>query len=430
MRLAYLVSRYPAVSHTFVLREVRELRSRGFDVRTFSIRRASAADALGTEAQAEAQQTRWLVPPRLSGLLAAAAWCSVTRPRRLLQTGLACVFQRGLSLAQRCLWLCYWIEGIQLAHWLVRDRIDHLHCHFGNSGSHTGQIAARLAGTRFSLTCHGSELLTVPGPQLARKVRHAAFVVCVSHYGRAQLMMVCPPADWPKLHVIRCGVATPRGAGSSWRSPPNPTILCVARLSPEKGHLVLLDAIARLRQNHPDLLCLLVGDGPMRPAIEAAVARLHLADAVRLMGALPFERVSELYPTVSATVLASFSEGVPVVLMEAMAAGCPVVATRVGGVGELVHDAVTGRLVAPGDADALADAIDWTLRNDAEARASAQRARALIEREFCVQASAVRLADLFTSAAERAPFDAAAVPPAPPAARHASITRATVDCPS
>lgn len=397
MRIAYLVSKYPAVSHTFIIREVAALRERGVEVGTFSVRRPTSSDVLGREATAEAARTRWLLWARPGAYGAALVW-TLGRPVRLLRTLGKAVGGRGMSLRQRIQGGCYFAEAVLLAYWLAEGGYEHLHCHFGNSGAHTGLLAAELAGVPFSMTCHGSELLEPERHRLGLKVRQAAFVACVSHYGRAQLMRVCPPEAWPRLHVIRCGVPCSDLSRQGTERPAGFAVLCVGRLSPEKGHLILLEALARVRARGCPAECVLVGDGPMRPVIERRVFQLGLEDAVRLVGSRPADRVREMYRSVNLVVLASFSEGVPVVLMEAMAAGCPVVATQVGGVPELIRDRLTGRLVAPGDAEALAEAVQWMLEHPVQARQMARRARRAVEGEFCQSASASRLAALFERA--------------------------------
>jgi len=394
MKVAYLTSKYPAVSHTFVMREVAALRALGVQVGTFSVRRPRPADILGDEAAQEARHTRWLVWARPSEYVR-ATWWALNHPLRLLQTLAVAVAARGMSLRQRVLWLCYLGEAMLLAYWLANDKYEHLHCHFGNSGSSTGLLAAKLAGVTFSMTCHGSELLEIGYFRTADKVAESTFVACVSHHGRAQLMLACPPEQWSKLHVIRCGLSPALSLAAPNKGQSSRTILCVGRLSPEKGHLMLLDALMRLHDRGCRAPCLLVGDGPMRKAVETGAARMGLNGSLRMAGALPSDEVMGLYSSARMVVLASFTEGVPVVLIEAMASGCPVVATRVGGVGELVQDGVTGRLVAPGDPEALAEAIEWALDHPADAQSMAQRARHLVEHEFCQKTSAERLAELF-----------------------------------
>lgn len=397
MKIAYLVSMYPDVSHTFIVREVKALRDRGVSVSTFSVRRPTRRNVLGEDAHREADATRALLPPPIGSLLAAFAWVLATRPLLTVRTLLQAVTGRGMTLGLRFKWLCYFGEAVLLAHWLARDEIGHLHCHFGNSGSSTGMLAARLARVPFSVTCHGSELLEIQEQRLPEKVARAAFVACVSYYGKAQLMRACDPELWGKLHIVRCGV-TPvevvpgRGVGGPAR------ILCVGRFSPEKGHLVLLDALAELRDRGNDFRCTLVGDGPLRTAAETRAQRLGLTDALTFTGSLEPERVAQLYQLASVVVLASFSEGVPVVLMEAMARGLPVVATHVGGVPELIRDGHSGLLVAPGDSQALAEAMQRVLADPDRAATLGRNGAQTVRDKFNSAASARRIAALFHSA--------------------------------
>ena len=396
MKVAYLTSRYPALSHTFVLREVLGLRARGVEVGTFSVRRAAAADTLGTQAAAEAAQTRWLVPVPWSQWLRAIAWAATTRPGRLGRTFFLAARQ-PVGLRQRLLWLCYFLEAVLLAWWLVRDGFQHLHCHFGNSGASTGMLAAEVAGLPFSMTCHGSELREPLRLALAQKVARAAFVVCVSWHGKAQLMLLCPPAHWSKLHVVRCGLALPEAAAPPVAQCDPPRVLCVGRLSAEKGHRVLLDALALLRMRQVNVSCVLVGEGPLRTDLEARSAALTLDGGVSFVGGLSVEQVFECYRAADVVVLASFSEGVPVVLIEALALGRPVVATSVGGVPELVRHRDTGLLVPPGNAAALADALQWVLAHPREAANLAANGRRWVQQEFAPDRALDQLVRLLES---------------------------------
>ncbi len=393
MTIAYLTSRYPAISHTFVLREVQALRQRGIRVATFSVRRTPRRELLDPEALAEAESTRSLLPPPLPAIVAALVWAIFTRPFRLASTALFALTRPALPLRQRLLWGGYFCEAVLLAWWMHRSRCGRLHCHFGNSGSSTGMFAARLAGIPFSLTCHGSELLEPGRYRLAEKVHWASFVICVSRHGRSQLMLLTDPREWSKLHVIHCGLdpaAEPH---------PGPDeeggILCVGRLAPEKGHLVLLDALVLLRERGVTVRCRLVGEGPMRSAIESRAAVLDIRDQLTLMGAQGADQVMRLYPSAAMVVLPSLSEGIPVTLMEAMRCGLPVVASRVGGVAELVRDHETGLVVAPGYARELADAIQWVLEHPASAAEMGQRAVRMIDEQFNLCRSADALSTLF-----------------------------------
>lgn len=207
MKVAYVCSRYPAVSHTFIYREIAALRRRGVEVGTFSIRRPAAADLLDPEARQEAATTRVLVPCSAGTLLRSMGWVWTTRFRRAARVLRQAVGRGNHNMAERLLGLGYYLEAMVLSRWLVTEGFDHVHCHFGNSGAHPAMMAAELAGLSFSMTCHGSELLDPRRHRLADKVARAAFVACVSKYGKAQLMLHCPPREWPKLQVVHCGLS-------------------------------------------------------------------------------------------------------------------------------------------------------------------------------------------------------------------------------
>lgn len=392
MKIAYLASRYPAVSHTFITREILALRGLGVRIETYSVREVGSDPAFDDVARAELERTGHLVPVGIGELLASCLWCLTTRLASTLLVIWDITRPRGLGRSARVKWICYFAEAAVLARRLVRGGVTRLHCHFGNSGASTGLLAARLAGVRFSMTCHGSELRSPESYRLAEKVAQADFVACVSHFGRAQLMLATPPAQWSKLHVVRCGVSPPSAPPHS----PSATlrILCVARLSPEKGHMILLDALATLAEHAIDFRCTLVGDGPERAAIASRVAALSLGGRVALTGAMSPADVQAQYPMHDVVVLGSLAEGVPVVLMEAMSHRLPVVATWVGGVAELVEHGVSGQLVPPSDATALAKAIESLARRRGEHAAMGAAGAQRVNEEFSLPACVEPLAKL------------------------------------
>jgi len=220
-------------------------------------------------------------------------------------------------------------------------------------------------------------------------------VACISEFCRSQAMLFSDRTHWDKLHIVHCGIDPSRYDGPPGGAGP---ILFVGRLASVKGIPVLLDAMARLRGAYPDARLVLVGDGPERPAIEAA-ARAHpgLTPAVTFLGYQSQDEVARHLASASMLVLPSFAEGVPVVLMEAMAAGKPVIATQVGGVAELVQDGVSGRLVPAGDDRTLEAAIKGLL-SDPKARARMGEAgRRTVRQEFDAMEEAARLGILFVS---------------------------------
>ena len=356
--VAYLVSRYPAVSHTFIRREIAELRSRGLRIDTFSLRREPREALRYEEDQREQDATFHILPASLSGT-AGALFSTLRRPARWLRT-----LYTALSLrppgARSLLWACfYFAEAMILVREFEKRGIAHLHSHFADSGSFVGLLACRYLGLGWSVTLHGASDFDNPGlRRLDRKIEFASFVACVSDYGRAQAMRASSPAHWGKLCVARCGLDLSKLSNEPFRRQPlRLRVLCVARLSPEKALPGLVEAFAAAVDSGLDAELCLVGDGPERERIEDHIGVLGLGDRCRLTGALGEAEVAKEYAEADVFALPSFMEGLPVVLMEAMAAGLPVIAPRLTGIPELVIDEETGLLFTPGRWDQLATAL-------------------------------------------------------------------------
>lgn len=393
MRLAYVVSIYPAQSHTFIHREIESLRARGFEIDTYSIRKAGAGNILGEASQAEAARTRWLVPPNPLALLTAICWGLATRPLLLARVFFEAVAAPRTGLRDRALWVCYYGEAVLLAYWMVQRGTDHLHCHFGNSGSNTAYLASRLSGIPMSITFHGIDLDEPVRHRHAVKLAHALFAVCISKFGRSRLMYSTPPEHWDKIRIVHCGLTPPE----STTPPPAAAnhLVCVARLSVEKGHLVLFKALASLKAKGLPFHCTLVGDGPMRSELETRVRDMGLDDCITFAGAQPPPQVADRFRQANVGLLASFGEGIPVVLMEAFSHARPVISTYVGGIPELVRDGVNGYLVPPGSAGDLAYAIERVLQDPTAAAAMGQRGRETVLTEFREDTGAELLDALF-----------------------------------
>jgi glycosyltransferase involved in cell wall biosynthesis len=278
----------------------------------------------------------------------------------------------------------HFAEAMMLASELDRRQIAHLHNHFANSGATVGLLASRYLELPWSLTLHGISETDYPaGVLLPAKLQAAEFVACVSHFGRAQAMRIVASEYWQKLMIVRCALdlralrpRTPRSAGGRVR------VICIGRLSPEKGHLGLLDAFAQARTRGADAELVLVGDGPERANIERAIAELRLTSYVSLRGRLAEPETLAEIAASDVLVSASFMEGLPVVLMEGMALGLPVIAPRVAGVPELVEDKVNGLLFTAAVWSELALKLQ-ELSADRALRESLGRAgRAKVEAEF------------------------------------------------
>ncbi|MEE4118126.1 MAG: glycosyltransferase [Paracoccaceae bacterium] len=396
VRIAYLTGEYPRASMTFVLREVAALRRQGLDTITCAVRRTGPADLIGPEEEDAARETFYVLARARNplALLADHAAALAAAPGR---------YMRAAALAARtarpglrgALWQAfYFVEAAVLARHLRRQGATHLHNHFATSSASLAMIASEMSGLPYSFTLHGpADLFDPRGWRLDEKVARARFVVCISRFARSQAMLWSDRRHWPKLHVIHCGVELHRYGGGVPRAPGTGLeLLFVGRLVGVKGLFVLLEALALLGRR--DLRLTLVGDGADRAALEAEARRLGIA--ARFLGYRSQSEVADALRGADALVLPSFAEGVPVVLMEAAASGLPVVATRVAGVEELVRDGESGIVVPPGDAAALAGALERLADMTPEMRGRMGRAgRTIVAAGFDLDVEASKLAALF-----------------------------------
>ena len=397
-RIGYLTSQYPAPSHTFIRREIAALRAAGTNIVTYSIQRAPT----GLDAEldrAAAIETFTVLARPLVDYAKAHITGIVTRPGRYLRT-LRLASRHRVPGVRAALWsLFHFAEAILLAKRLEADGIGHLHNHFANSAATVGLLASRFAAIDWSLTLHGISEFDYPAGLLLRdKIEAAKFVACVSRFGMAQAMRLIPPSEWSKLSIVRCGIdlATLPSRPASPPIAAGPVqVIAVGRLSPEKGHAGLLEATAMVRNRGIAVALTIVGDGPEAGSLAAQVKHLGLESIVHFPGRQDEQSALASIAAADMLVLSSFMEGLPVVLMEAMALGVPVVATRVAGIPELVRDKVSGLLFDPADWAALADAIA-TLANDTALRGRlAVEGRLRIDQEFAIERAVARLPALF-----------------------------------
>ncbi len=362
--IGYLTSQYPAPSHTFIRREVAELRRRGIEIATFSVQ--ATAGSLGGLDREEAAATHSLqgAPVRSLGAAIRAGrfwrrWPSAFRVGWSVRApGIAGAFKTVL----------YFVEALALADAMERRGIAHLHNHFSNAGASVGVVAARLAGLSWSFTVHGSADFDGEGAlSLGAKVRQARFVACASDYVRSQTLRRTAPAEWHRMFVSRCGINASDPAATKSVCGPEVRVVSVGRLSSEKGQRGLLEAFETAVHTCPGMTLRIVGEGPERADLEAERARLGLEGSVELPGAVAEERIPEELAAADLFVLSSLMEGAPVSLMEAQSAGLAVVAPRLAGIPELITEGLDGRLFTPGRWDELA-AILAELAADPEQR--------------------------------------------------------------
>lgn len=397
-RLAYLVNQYPMVSHTFIRREIAELERRGFDIHRLSIRSTKGLTVDPADKR-EAERTFTCLDEPKALLLLCFVGYLLRHPVRMFR---ALRETERYSRTHRRNFgkhMAYLVEAVRLVRLLRKRGIDHVHAHFGTNSATVAVLMKKLAGIRFSMTVHGSAELDSPLTiRLPAKVAEAEFTAAISHYTKAQLMRYCAPRDWDRIHVVPCTIddsylseALPIPTGSQG-------LVSVGRLSPEKGHLLLLDAFAEaIADGTPGKLAI-VGDGPMRAEIEKKVAKLGLGNDVLLLGWQNEEQIKRHLRASKGLVLPSFYEGLPVVLMEAMALGRPVIATPVGGIPELVKDGENGWLVPAGDTHEWALAIRGLLRLDVpKCERIGRNGRRAIQASHAASVAGDKLEKLFTN---------------------------------
>jgi colanic acid/amylovoran biosynthesis glycosyltransferase len=397
LRVAYLVNQYPAVSHSFIRREIAALEAGGIEVQRFSIR-PPPAELVDPADQAEQRRTRVLLAGGMGRLVVAVALTAIASPGALWRT-----LRAGVRLGRRSergvlRHFVYVAEACLLARWLrAAGGVSHLHAHFGTNSAAVALFTRLLGGPPYSFTVHGPEEFDHPEElSLAEKVDYAAAVAVVSSFGRSQLSRWVPPEQWGKIHVVRCGVDAEFLANGPQPAADNRRLVCVGRLAPQKGQLLILDALARLRAEGVEVEVVLAGDGPLRAPIEKRIRELELGTAVRITGWISNEQVRAELVGARALLLPSFAEGLPVVLMEALALGRPAITTFVAGIPELVENGVNGWLVPAGSTDDLVRAIKAALSTSPLELERMGRAGAVaVAARHDASREAARLAELF-----------------------------------
>lgn len=396
MKLAYLVNTYPRASHSFIRREIQALERLGWDIHRFAMRSAHA-ELVDPADIAEDARTEHVLKMGAWPLARTALGWMARRPRRSL-AALRLAWACGARANDRLRHLIYLAEAAVVAQRCYTLRIPHLHAHFGTNSTTVAMFAQALGGPSFSFTTHGPEEFDAPlALSLPAKLHRAAFAVAISSFGHSQLCRWAALPDWPRIHVVHCGIEPWRFADPAPLPPGGPHLVAIGRLTEQKGFPLLIAAMALAIRTTPTLHLTLVGDGPLRAELESRSAALGLHTHITFAGWQDESGVRAALAAGTALILPSFAEGLPVVVMEAMAAGRPIIATAIAGVPELVTPDV-GWLVAAGDAAAMACAITTlaTTPPDTLTRmGTAARTRVLGRHDITTEAE--KLTTLFTS---------------------------------
>ncbi|CAM4063383.1 Amylovoran biosynthesis glycosyltransferase AmsK [Pseudomonas reidholzensis] len=366
MRIAYFINQYPKVSHSFIRREILALERQGLEVQRIALR-GWDGELQDEEDIAEREKTRYVLQDGVKGLLGPMLQVLRAEPRRFF-AALWLSLRMGLR-ADRPLpyHLVYLAEACRVVQWLQAFSAEHVHAHFGTNSTEVVMLANVLGGPAFSFTVHGPEEFDKPQfLHMGEKVRRAAFVAAVSSYGRSQLYRWVAHAHWGKVKVVHCGLEPSFHAVAPVAAPAAPRLVCVGRLCEQKGQLLLLEAARILAAKGVPFELVLAGDGEMRAQIDALIAEHGLQAQVRITGWISSAQVREEILAARALVLPSFAEGLPVVIMEAMALRRPVLTTFVAGIPELVRPGENGWLFPAGAVDELAAAMADCLAQPAD----------------------------------------------------------------
>lgn len=395
MKLAYLLSEYPTLGHTYLLREVRGLRAVGWKIQTVSIRKPELRDSDLSLAEREELTSTWYI---LAGspleFLRAHALTFCSRPRRYL-SGLGTAWRFGRFHPRRSAFaMAYFVEAVVAGYRLQEAGITHVHSDFSST---VALILGRVFDIGISLTLHGpAEFVDPEGFRLKEKVQAAKFVCGISYFGRSQIMLWSSPSDWDKLEVTPLGIDVSGWLPATFRERPAPfELISVGRLAAVKGYPLLIDAVARLLDQRRDVRLTLAGDGPERAYLEEHARRLGITSRIIFAGWTNQAALRELYRKSDLCVLSSFAEGVPVVLMEAMAAGVPCVAPRITGIPELIRHGIDGILVTPSDTEELAGAIAGLMDEPELRRQMAKSCRERIADKYDLSKNVRLLSDVF-----------------------------------
>jgi glycosyltransferase involved in cell wall biosynthesis len=394
--IAYLASELGTLSGTFVYREIRALRRLGATVVCFGTRRPQER-VRSEEANSVVAETTYLYDS-VGRIAVDALAFGLRNPRRLMTTLQAawgdCLQGQLPDGKERLKLVWHAVVGLSLARRMLRHNVGHVHAHFAHVPTSIAMYAGIAGGMPFSFTGHANDLFERP-TLLPEKLGRCAFSSCISDYNRDHLRAVHALA---RLPIVRCGIDLDEFAFSphSFAQVPH-RILFVGRLVEKKGPSLLLEALAKLRNGGTTLVADIVGTGPLLESLTRRSRELGLATTVQLHGAQPQEKVRELLYRATVFVLPCVvsstgdQDGIPVALMEAMAAGVPVLSTRVSGIPELIETGVSGLLVDPGDSSELASALASLLSQPELRRTLAHGARRRIEEEFSLVMNARRL---------------------------------------
>jgi len=403
LKLVYIVGTFPSLTTTFIDREIKSLRKRGVDLHVVSIRRPVPGTPLSAEQQGFQQEVTYLLPVNWLSFVVGNLYFILRRPGVYFRTLFYLVTRPHPGLKSRVMTVLHFGEGVYAAHLLRGRSFAQLHAHFVGRAAVVALIASRLLGVPYGLTAHANDIYVRP-VLLREKIAEARFVTTCTRYNQDYLRRVVGNGLNDKLHLVYHGLDLTNYQPPACRSREDPPLLLsIGRLMEKKGFSYLIAACRRLKDRGYDFRCHIVGEGPLRQTLQDQVNQFGLDGMVTLCGAMPHEGVLEKYRQAALFSLPCVvgqdgdRDGIPNVLIEAMAMQLPVVSTRHSGIPELVEDEVSGLLVTPNDEDGLADALARLLDSPDLCARLGQRGRRKVLEDFEVEHNVHRLYDLFVN---------------------------------
>lgn len=358
------------------------------------------AEVVDAEDKLERERTQYVLQSGVLGLIMPVLRALIKTPLKFFS---ALVMAVRMGVHADRLWpyhLIYLAEACCMLPWVQAKGVQHIHAHFGTNSAEVVMLLKQIGGPSYSFTVHGPEEFDKPEfIKLREKVSYASFVVAISSFGRSQLFRWINFEDWKKVQVVHCGLESSFHEGAKHAVATAPRLVCVGRLCEQKGQLLLVDACSKLAEKGIDFELVLAGDGEMRPEIEALIKQHSLTNKIRITGWISSQQVREEILASRAMVLPSFAEGLPVVIMEAMALRRPVLTTYVAGIPELVRHGENGWLFPAGDVDALVQVLEEFLGASMQMLESmGQAAHQRVIERHSIDVEAAELAKLFVQA--------------------------------
>ena len=398
MKVAYFVNHYPKVSHSFIRREINALERQGIEVERYALR-TDAAELVDEGDKAELEKTRYLLKQPFWVFIQAFFLQFIKSPLRFFKS-LAITIKIGWNSDRGLVrHIFYFFEACLLEMWLGQSGASRVHAHFGTNSAAVVMLSRLLGGPPYSFTVHGPIEFDKPEfISLDEKIKHAAFVVAISSFGKSQLFRWIPHNLWYKVEIVHCGLENAFYDIDIQLARQNRKMVCVGRLCEQKGQLLLVEAAVKLAGEGEDFQLVLVGDGPMRVDIEALIREHNIGSKITITGWVSSDRVREELLDCAALVLPSFAEGLPVVIMEAMALGRPVVTTYIAGIPELVIPGENGWLMPAGSLESLIATMRELLHaSDEDIQKLGEHARQRVIERHNIDTEAEKLARLFAA---------------------------------